>query len=134
MTPIKILALVVPLALTAATAVSAATPPSMDQWRLVEGLTMRALIDDGFEVKAALIDDTTFYYDKAKFWTYTLQKGTELIECSERIQYVVVAEDISIVRSDLGCYELVAPFEVNEEGEGGSEAAPEQGESAAPPV
>jgi hypothetical protein len=92
-----------------------AAGPSMDQWRIVEGKTMRQIVDDGYEIKSALIDDTTFYYDHVKYWIYTLQKGTDVLECSERIQYMTVGETLSVERSDLGCYTLVPPYAVQEE-------------------
>lgn len=103
-----------------------------DQWLRVPDLTMRELVDQGFEIKSLFVDDASFLFDQTKYFRYVLQRGTEVYECTEALRYGEPGEGLPLEEMRLQCLELVAPFEPLEFGGDGPQASPDEAPDLSP--
>jgi len=98
------------LALAAATGLPALAQdlPLQLQWRRTPDISMRQLIDQGFEIKSATSTTESIAEARYDTITYLLQKGSEVYRCLEG---GVLDNEGTLKSQVVYCTVLVAPYD-----------------------
>jgi len=98
------------LAATIALPALAQELPLQLQWRRTPDVSMRQLIDKGFEIKSIASNSESVAAARYDSTTYVLQKGSEVYRCLEG----GVLDDQGTLKSQVVyCSVLVAPYDAN---------------------
>jgi len=98
------------LAATIAVPALAQELPLQLQWRRMPDVTMRQLIDKGFDIKSTTATTETLPAGRYDTVTYILQRGAEVYRCLEG---GVLDEEGTLKSQVVYCTVLVAPYDSN---------------------
>lgn len=98
------------LAATIAVPTLAQELPLQLQWRRMPDVSMRQLIDKGFEIKSMASNSETLPAGRYDTVTYVLQRGSEVYRCLEG---GVLDEEGTLQSQVIYCTVLVAPYDAN---------------------
>lgn len=84
--------------------------PLQLQWRRMPDVSMRQLIDKGFEIKSITSSSETLPAGRYDTMTYVLQRGSEVYRCLEG---GVLDEEGTLQSQVIYCTVLVAPYDAN---------------------
>lgn len=110
MMPMRPALAVLSLALLVPSAFAQDEQPMQLQWQKAPDVTLRQLVDKGFEIKAVYQHDTELGSGHSELVTYILQKGSEVYRCFESAIVEVEGQMISQV---VQCNVLAAPVDSN---------------------
>ncbi len=111
----KLHALAIASIILSAPAVAQDEHPIQLQWKQTPGVTMRVLVDKGFDIKAVLEHDIALGSGHNEVTTYVLQKGSEVYRC---IESAIVAAEGDMVSQIVYCSVLADPVDANKKSVG----------------